>query len=484
VIQRVTIGSLPDNVLVEIFDFYQVPIKNDSHEFPWNWEKLVHVCQRWRYLIFQSPIRLNLQLFCTEKSPVMNLLDVWPAFPLAIKADYNNLDLLWPKSESDHLDSERDKFLDNLMAALGRCDRVRQIDIANLPGFLSEEIVTAMQVPFPALRSLSLQSDQVSIFPLPDTFLNGSAPCLRDLTLEGISYPSLPRLLSSTTDLTSLLLVGFPNSASGYIPPEIMATCLSALPKLETFVISFVSPPPRPQQRIWPPTWFVLPALTVLDFRGPSEYLELLAARIDAPLLNEFQINFFHQPVFDIPQTIRFFGHLDSFRPSCLTLVFSLFLSASISFPSESRYFPYPSSWKITCPWQSLDQQVISVAQICSQILPFRSSVKSLNIEFYSPIDILPVEETDPTLWSQLFDSFPSVQRLEISSMLELSVAAALQGLTGESSGEAFPSLCNLFIVGDMSDRDETAQQRIQSFVAARQQDGRPIAVFRHLRTL
>jgi F-box-like len=129
--QRVTIGSLPNNILIEIFDFYQVVINNGYRKYPWNWEKLVHVCQRWRYLIFDSPIRLNLRLFCKEKSPVKKLLDFWPPFPLVIQANLESC----PKSELDNLDSEVSFHGDNVVAALERCDRVRQIDITNLPDY-------------------------------------------------------------------------------------------------------------------------------------------------------------------------------------------------------------------------------------------------------------------------------------------------------------------------------------------------------------
>jgi F-box-like len=112
VFQRVTIGSLPDNVLLEIFDFYQVVINKEitddseeAREYPWNWEKLVHVCRRWRYIIFESPIRLNLQLFCTEKSPVRKLLDVWPPFPLVIQFSHDYTYLGWESVESTSLHS-------------------------------------------------------------------------------------------------------------------------------------------------------------------------------------------------------------------------------------------------------------------------------------------------------------------------------------------------------------------------------------------
>jgi hypothetical protein len=53
-----------------------------------------------------------------------------------------------------------------------------------------------------------------------------------------------------------------------------------------------------------------------------SEWLEGLAARIDAPLLNRVMITFFNQLAFDIPQIVRFIGHLGLSRPSETSLSF------------------------------------------------------------------------------------------------------------------------------------------------------------------
>jgi F-box-like len=466
--ERVTIGSLPDEVLLEIFDFYQVAINEDEREFPWNWEKLVHVCRRWRYLIFESPNRLDLQLFCTQKSPVRKLLGVWPPIPLAIlfRPEWDNL---------------QDSF-DDLMAALEHCDRIRQIqvNVNNPPDFVWEKIVTAMAEPFPALRSLSFESISVMV-PLPDTFLNGSVASLRYLylRLQTFSFPSLPQLLSSTSDLRSLHLVSIPES--GYIPPETMATCLSALPKLESLTVDFISPTPHPQRRNRAPppsTRFVLPALTKLEFTGISEYLEGLAARVDAPLLDESKIGFFHQPEldFDIPQTIRFFGHLKRFRPSSLTLAFNPPFNASIFFSlSTLRYPASPHLWRIKC--QRLDWQVASLAQICSQILPFCSSVESLIIKSTGYWWPRPNIDIDSTLWFQLFHSFPSVQSLSIRAELVPFIALALQGATGESAAEVFPLLRTLYVIGNKS--GDAAQQSIQSFITARLQSGRPVDLLR-----
>ncbi|KAH9964039.1 hypothetical protein BGW80DRAFT_1462916 [Lactifluus volemus] len=442
--QRVTIGSLPDNVLLDIFDFHQDSI----NERPWDWEDLVHVCRRWRFIIFESPVRLNLQLFCTKNSPMRKLLDVWPPFPLIIRLDYIYSYPVW--------DWEGINLTNNLAAALEHRDRVHEIRVHtfNAPDRVCEQIITEMEKPFPALRSLSFGSDDEILSEL-DTLLNGSAPCLQDLTLLGISSPSLARLLSSTSDLTSLNLYYITNS--GYISPETMATSLSALPKLECLVIIFEFPIPHPERRNRAPTRFILPALTKLEFEGLSEYLEVLAARFDAPLLDEFLITFFDQPqvVFDIPQTGRFFSsYLDSFKPLGLdiTLTFRSWDCASIgvSFTSiattHSAFCP-SHLWKIMC--KDLDHQVISVAQICGQIPSFRSSVKSLIIKYHQRL--IDPDDLNRTLWLQLFRLFPSVQFLHIPFVLLQYIGSGSERSGEESltaAAEVFPSLRGIFPYG------------------------------------
>jgi hypothetical protein len=303
-----------------------------------------------------------------------------------------------------------------------------------------------------------------------DIFLNGSPPTLQHLDLEGIS---IPRRLGSATHLRSLHLADIPKS--GYIPPETVATSLSALPQLEFLTIRFECRTPQPKRRnrpVPPPTRFILPALTRFTFKGVSEYLEVLTAQIDAPLLECFDIDFFDQPVFDIPQIIRFFGHQDFklFRPSSLTL---LFFPGASTIGYDLKDPQRSPTWHICCP--RLDWQVFSITQICSQILSFRSSVESLNIRYDRwHSDSLREEdsEIDPTLWLQLFHSFSSVQSLEIS---EPFIAAVLPLLTGQAAADVLPSLHTLFVLGHVS--DEIVHQNIQSFVAARQRSGRPVTV-------
>ena len=57
---------LSDDVLLGMFDFY-VDEDGETKEDVEVWQVLVHVCRRWRSIVFGSPRRLNLQLFCTSR---------------------------------------------------------------------------------------------------------------------------------------------------------------------------------------------------------------------------------------------------------------------------------------------------------------------------------------------------------------------------------------------------------------------------------
>jgi F-box-like len=80
---RVTICSLPDDILLDIFELF---ISNwlDRELQAWAWTELLHVCQRWRYIVFASPLRLDLCLVCTGRTSVRKTLDVWPPLPIEI----------------------------------------------------------------------------------------------------------------------------------------------------------------------------------------------------------------------------------------------------------------------------------------------------------------------------------------------------------------------------------------------------------------
>ena len=181
---------LPDDVLLEIFDFF-VRGEYDLEA----WQRVVHVCRRWRRIVFGSPRRLDLRLVCSDKTPARDTLDIWPALPLSIEC-------------------EGAESVDNILAVLEHSDRVFNI-FANLGRSDLEQISAAMQVPFPELTHLVLQSNGEigeigeTVSALPDSFLGGSAPRLERLALDDIPFPGLPKLLLSATHLHALILTTF-----------------------------------------------------------------------------------------------------------------------------------------------------------------------------------------------------------------------------------------------------------------------------------
>jgi hypothetical protein len=289
--QLIRIDVLPDDVLLEIFDFYMVlrPVgefKRDTEA----WQALVHVCRRWRCLVFASPRRLNLRLCCTPDTPARDRLDVWPALPLVIGGSMAS-----------------SSGTDNVIAALGQINRVCYVSLWDLAGWQIEQVLAAMQVPFPKLTYLKLMSNDETPRLIPDSFLDGSAPRLQYFCLSGIPFPGLPRLHLSATHLVVLDLFDIPHS--GYISPEAIVALLSVLPSLDVLILKFRSPqslPDRESRLLPPPKRSVIPALLFLVFKGVTEYFEDLVTFIDTPQLGTMNITFFNQIDFDTPRLAQF----------------------------------------------------------------------------------------------------------------------------------------------------------------------------------
>jgi len=199
----------------------------------------------------------------------------------------------------------------NIIMALKNSGRVSEISLPRLTSTLLGRVAVVVQAPYLALTSLELSLTDETAAVLPDLFLGGSAPRLQKLDLYNVPFPALTKLLSSATHLVYLRILDVPNFA--YISPEAMATCLSAMTGLKTFHLAFRSPRPPPDQagRHPPPlTRTILPALNCFFFRGNSEYLDDLVARIDTPLLDNVTVTLFNQLVFDTPQFMQFIGRI------------------------------------------------------------------------------------------------------------------------------------------------------------------------------
>ena len=444
----ILVDTLPDDVLLAIFDCC-VAQREEA------WQPLVHVCRRWRSIIFASPRHLKLQLVCTELTPTRDMLDVWPALPLVFQSP-----VFGGTGRTD-----------NVIAVLERSDRVCQINLDYVSSSDMEIYLAAMQHPFPELTDLSLYSYGTTVPVVPDSFLGGSAPRVRNLTLVHIPFPGLPKLLLSATQLARLSLHQIPHS--GYISPEAMVTALSTLTSLEYLTLTFLSPrscPDQASQRPPPSTRPVIPILKKFQFEGVAEYLEGLAACIDAPRLDELFITFFNDIEFNTPQIMQFISRTlarrsRAFRKGNIILKdcdATLYISNDITL-----------GVKIIC--RGLEWQVSSLGQVCTSSLPPLSNLEDLYIYDLPHLQPDWKDDIENGLWLQLLRPFTAVKDLYISEQFALLIGPALQELAEGGTTEVLPDLQNIFL--ERLESSGSVQEGMGKFVAARQVAGRPIAV-------
>ena len=406
----------------------------------------MHVCRRWRSVVFGSPRRLNLQVVCSNHTLAREKLDIWPAFPIVIWSDGGHSEI------SDKIAEHR--------------NRVRQITIGH--GSLSETVLEVMQVPFPELTYLRLWSYWEPVPVVPDSFLGGFASRLRLFDLFHIPFPGLPNLLLSATHLVTLRLNCVPHS--GYFSPEALVTALSTLTSLEEFQLGFKSPlscPDRASRRPPPPTRFVLPVLTYILFKGVCDYLEDLVSRIDAPRLDKLYITFFNQILFDTPILIQFISCTSNLKALEKAHVIFKVGTARIKFSSPT------SELRVEIPCEDLDWQVSSLEQVCTSCLPPFFTLEDLYITEGRFWGSDWQDNVDNALWLELLHPFTAVKNLHLSREFARRIVPAL---VGGRTTEVLPALQNIFV--EELPTSGPIPEGIQQFITTRQA-GQPIAVSR-----
>jgi hypothetical protein len=364
--------------------------------------------------------------------------------------------------------------VDNIIAVLERSDRVCRIDLAVSSSDL-EIFLAAMQHPYPELTHLSLCSENEMVSVVPDSFLGGSLPRLQNLELIGISFPGLPKLLLSATHLVNLYLYRIPHS--GYFSPDVMVTALSMLTSLSSFSLEFQSSRSRPDQasrRPPPSTRSVLSVLSRFAFKGVSEYLEDLVARIDAPRLTRLRITLFNDTTFDPPQLIQFIGRTPRLRASEKAHITLRDNGANVGFSSQTSG-DGGFNVKILCG--GLDGQLSSLERVCTLCLPPLFTLEDLYI--YDDLYFQPdwKDDIENGLWLQLLRPFTTVTNLYLSELIALCIGPALQELAEGRMTGVLPALQNIFLEGLQP--SGPVQEDIGQFVASRQVTSRPIAVSR-----
>ncbi|KAH9033793.1 hypothetical protein EDB85DRAFT_1052527 [Lactarius pseudohatsudake] len=418
----VTTNRLNDDILLDIFNYYRLDEEN-----AWNvrlgWRKLFHTCRRWRHLVYSSAFYLGMHIYCTNGTPIVDMLDHLPPLPLFVNYRYIG--------GQDEL---------GISHALRSCDRVRHIDL-HLPPSVLDKILMLMDKPFPILEHLSLSFtvDKITTLALPKTF---QAPNLRYLSLFSIDLPKRLRLLSSTVSLVTLVLSNI--RASGYFRPRLLVARLQSLPQLEELSISFSIPIPRPSAEREllgkQGTLVTLPNLRNLRFRGVSAYLDRFVAQIRAPLLERLSITLFNQIAFAIP---------------CLS-----YLTKGLNFPVAEVSFGrdavsvitddntrrYNCRFSLHVMSKQLDWQIDCAAQICGALMPSLSGVEKLTLKFYDRV--MPAEwqngEIDSTTWHELLRAFIGVKELHICAALSEELSRALEVEEARSDPGLLPGLQKL----------------------------------------
>ena len=454
------INILPDELLLGVFDFYVCGAEDKGR-----WVALVHVCRRWRNIVFASPHRLDLQVVCTDTTPTGEMLHIWPEFPIALRITDLQVD---------------DGIPDNIMAALKHNDRVCEI---YADGLELEELVTepVMQNSFPALTHLHLEAYDKDKPIVPDSFLGGSVPRLRSLYLLGFPYyPALPKLLLSATGLVSLSL-----SDTYYLSPQMMVDCLASLTRLEKFQIDiyYLTHEDRHQLSQHPPPLTRhsdlrhFPVLATLVFEGVIECFDQLIAYIDAPRLEHLEIRFPHPPIFDLSRVLvsaRLKETFEAFDQAHMCVEKDVLVTVTVILSSRRRTVGGTMLISLIPPDNHVSKWTFWELKQDRRSHP--TSPFLANFERHDAprgIHVLPELRFGNVQWLDFFRLFPAMENLYLPEGLAVCAAPALQELAGEGVMEVLPALQNLFIRNLES--SAFIKEATGEFVAARELSGHPI---------
>ena len=452
------IRILDNDSLLQIFDHYRL-----NHEKDWNrrlmWRNLAHVCRRWRSVIFDLwihlDIRLHLTIYGNPRS--VDALSYLPPLPLVI-------------DHSSRTTARRDE--DNIHLGLQQHGRVCRIAL-EAPSSSLRIWLEPMNGLYPRLEYLSLSSRTIEATNpmLPKTL---QAPDLRHLALHGIGLPKGLPLLSSTIILSSLCLTDI--RASCYFSPVDLVTRLQVLPHLEELSIGFAIPIPllsnEGDSLPFPILLVTLPTLRKLTFRGVDIYFDNLVAQIDAPLLEQLTLTLFFDTTFILVNMTKFISRIEGFECPSARIYFQRDC-VSIDAGHHKQRRPEKLSLRVNC--EPLDWQFDSAAQLCSALRKVMSTVDDLTLDFQPYRMPSDWENTrDDMLWNELLLPFLGVKTLYIDSpLLTLDFSQALESATGGLVLELLPELQEL----DARLNSGRVMEAFSVFAETRRSLGRPVHV-------
>jgi hypothetical protein len=400
------------------------------------------------------------------------MLDIWPELPLYI-------------SNHDHLS---DDSTDDVVAALRLNHRVSGIRLEGVPDSGWGTFWPPLKGhPFPVLTHLWI-NPFVPIKFSRSLLLGGSAPRLQEINFSLVAFSALPTLLLSATNLVILRYDLVPRG--GYISPQAMVNALSALVRLRSLSLTFrrFLPPLDRAIKIPSPHHMrtLLPALRHLSFQGFSEYMEVLVAHTDAPLLECVDLTLFHQEVLEISELAKFIRRSDKLLLADRAEVTYDHEFISITLAEERSLLVkrnpsicHKSLW-LALECHQWDFRPSYLAHFCASCLPTISNFKILCIRG-------PTGNADHTWWRVIDDDvdvpwlevlrlFNTVKHLCLFDNFAYWVAQGLTGLPAEWVTEVLPAMDAVFI--ESLDPSGPAMEAISEFAKARQLSGHPVSIY------
>ena len=393
--------------------------------------------------------------------PVLETLSFWPTLPVVV--EYGGSPASNPPVPEDE---------DNIVAALKQSDRVRSISLT-VTKTLLEKLSTIWR-PFSELEDLVLLCGEDVPLTLSSTVWCGAR--LRSLHLTRATIFALPQLLFLSMGLVDLQLHEI--SDVGYITPEAFASALSGMSHLRTLSLHFLSSAPYRDFagfKLPPPNERVtLLSLKKLKYRGTREYLDGLAARIDAPRLGniDIDITFFSQPPsFVLPQTYQFINRIAMQKSH---------RRADILFSENVVFISFTQSESPTCvelqvSCKSFSQQISHLAWICKCLYPLLPGIEHLRVcatRNQSGHDYMG-NRLDRQEWQNLLWLFKDTKWAYIACGVSTDTIISL--LRSRQRLKLFPALHKLCIPNPRW--QEAKQEAVESLIHSRILSGHSIAV-------
>ena len=422
----------------------------------------MHICRKWRRIVFASQRALQLRPLFTHGTPVLKTLDCWPTLPIVVRyGGSTGLDPPTPEDEG------------NIIAALKHSDRVTSIWLTVTRSLLKR--VSAIKRPFSELEELVLLSQDSVPVTLPIAFRWG--PRLRRLRWTRIAFPALLHLLCSSKNLVDLQLHEVLNL--WHFSPEVLTNALSGMVQLRSLSLHF-RPSPGYRTAPSPPVErIVLPDLSRFNFRGNAQYLEGFVARKDAPRLWDIEVSFVDEIIFELQALSVFIDRIPMHKSYRRADILSSEHQISITLTQPGA----PTCLKFRLLCEKLSYQVLSMTRICTDCSAFLFNVEDLRISAERPSR---QEGLYNEQWLEPINSFTDVKWLHVSGNLSTNVISSLLR-PGRRPASVLPSLHKLYIP-QPGPCYAPLREAVVSFMVTRRLAGHPIVVeyerLRHINEL